>query len=144
MKQKRDELKRKRWFSVLEQIRTSMRDSGHDIIVHKDHLHAIVVLIRYLGTSSRWVDTPLRLSEALISKTGGADAGVIVDALWEMVRPQIMKHLQWTGPISQVSDDYIDRATAAMNLFGFCFNDLWKQAQIDYPTPKSWQKVVEE
>lgn len=144
MEQKRDELKRKRWFSVTEQVRVSLKGSGSDVIVHKDKLHAIVCLIRYMGTCSRWHDTPLNNAAALMEKTGGADAGCIIEALWEMVKIQITQHLHWKGPITQVSDSHIVRIKAAMELFGFCFNDLWKQAQADYPTPKSWEQKADE
>lgn len=141
LKQKHDELNRKRWFSVLRQIQEHIdKISYEDIKYYSNKLHILAVLIMEFGTSHRHEKSPWKLTASIMKKTGGADVGVILKSLWNMVAPKLLDDIRWNGGVTQVPDTYIHKAKAAIKMFGLNGKVLWKQACEDHKTPKSWAK----
>lgn len=143
LKQKKDELKRKRWHSVLLQIHDAINKSTYDQITHKDKAVAIMTLVVEFGcqrsgdnrTQDQW-----QLAINTMTKIDSPQAEYMLKHIWGALKIKLRDDIRWNFPISQVSDDYIKKAKAACQLLGLDEKAMWKKACEEYKVPKAWAK----
>jgi len=154
LEQKRDELGRKRWAQVLDELGDQIAECGLDRIRCSDEVgmreEAMLVLVWQFGTY-QWFNQAdgedFKKVNQLLEPDGpmmeSAPLREILTAIWEEgVRPKILDSIKYNGPVTQVSDQCIQDAGQVAKLLGIDIDALHDKACADIREPKSWTKAA--
>jgi hypothetical protein len=150
LKEKREQLDKKRWFNVLEKLHAEVSKAPVDNIIHHDLLSTVAVLISIYGTKEcRWDDKYEgdKKKEARKKYLGmGGFSGTpqcteTVAQLWVMLKPTLLESFHYNGPITQTSDKSIKAGKEIAALLGIDINTMFKAACDEIKEPKSWKNL---
>jgi len=151
MKTRKKELEGKRWFSVLRQMmkaigKTSIKNVK--IPKDKDEIFMALKLAVFIGTDefavkhnngSRGCYGKRNVMTKFTKSLTGQNVDKLAAMLFETVKPNLISEVTYGGPITQTRDDDIASAKAIAKMLGLNIAEMYKQACIEYPVPKSWK-----
>lgn len=141
---KRKMLDAKRWAQVLLDLQEKVKASDVKAINHKDPVTALMALVAVYGN----VQLPLSHSDQLktiksIIKEGPVKA---LELLWESFKPTLVRHLVWSGPITQTPIDMVEEAERIASLIKVDVKAMLKDVSgcKGFTEPKSWSGLKED
>ncbi len=146
LKEKRAELKSKRWQQVLRDMVVAVDKSVFDQIVHPDQAWFVIQAAAYFGTDSPKLSWKLEYkkfnadAKNMMSTASEAEMDETLDSLWLIVRPVLSDLIKYNGPITQVPDVKIKEAKMMAVHLGIDIDAMFEKAVTDIPEPKSWAK----
>lgn len=137
LKQRRDFLKRKRWFVVIEQLVELVEESRVDKLVTNDTILTVLAIAATRGTTFEFGQQGSW--KAFLKITNRDEA---LKKLWENLRVTIAKDLTYCGPITQTPDGRIRDAKFVAGLLDIDIEAMFKEVcRTKYPEPKSWANL---
>ena len=142
--EKRQELERKRWFYVLNQLAEAVDQSNVDQLVFENKPLAVMALISQFGTEPSFYQCSrnfVTLNERLSPKAAKDAIESLPADLFRMVKPRLIETFFYNGPVTQTPDDNVECAKNVADLLGIDLSDLFDEAVDQHKEPKSWAKL---
>lgn len=150
LKEKRQQLDNKRWYSVLEKLKSEVGKAAVDAIVHQDLFATVAILVSIYGIyECKWGDNYEGDNKKIARKkylgmggfSGSKEEGDTTAALWNMVRPKLIESFHYNGPVTQTPTDCIEAGKEIAALVGIDIDAMFKAACEEIKEPKSWAKL---
>jgi len=141
---RRKMLDAKRWSQVLLDLQEKVEASDVKAINHKDPVTALMVLVAVHGNSNLPLcrsDQPKTIKSAIKEGPGKA-----LELLWESFKPTLVRHLFWSGPITQTPLNMVDEAERIASLIKVDVKAMLKDVseRKGFTEPKSWAGLKED
>ncbi|HUS74320.1 MAG TPA: ParB/RepB/Spo0J family partition protein [Sedimentisphaerales bacterium] len=128
----------KRWAQVLLDLQEKVEASGVKDINHKDPITALMVLVAVYGNDR----LPLCDADELktIKSAIKEGPGKALELLWESFKPTLIRHLVWSGPITQTPINMVEEAERIASLIKADVKAMLKDVsgRKGFTEPKSW------
>jgi ParB/RepB/Spo0J family partition protein len=150
LKEKREQLDKKRWFSVLEKLHTQVGKLAINSIVHADKLSTVAVLISMYGTHEcQWDDKyegdkKKEARKNYLGRKNFRDSDECKEtlvSLWNMLKPKLLESFHYNGPITQTPDKDIKSGKEIAALVDIDIDAMFKAACEEIKEPKSWKNL---
>ena len=141
---RRKMLDAKRWAQVLLDLQEKVEASDVKAINHKDPITALMALVAVYGN----VQLPLSNMDQLktIKSAIKEGPGKALELLWESFKPTLVRHLVWSGPITQTPADRVEEAERISSLIKVDAKAMLKDVsgRKGFTEPKSWAGLKED
>jgi len=139
LKERRDELNRKRWsFVNVTLVKLLSGDWDVTQLKYADKVTAVMYLVSCFGVRTFESNKIEDIDKTLNAKEVQA---AMTDKLFEMVQGTFMHDLEWRGPITQIPDSMIKLTSLVANIFVIDIVPYFEEAKLEYKEPKSWANL---
>ncbi|MCJ7778047.1 MAG: ParB/RepB/Spo0J family partition protein [Sedimentisphaerales bacterium] len=141
---RRKMLDAKRWAQVLLDLQEKVEASDVKAINHKDPITALMALVAVYGN----VQLPLSHSDQMKTIKSAIKEGPekALELLWESFKPTLVRHLIWSGPITQTPVDKAEEAEWIASLIKVDVRAMLKDVsgRKGFTEPKPWAGLKED
>jgi len=150
---RREMLNSKRDAQFLEKMKTVVKGKGTKDLVVKDKTSMVMALAEIFGVKELYSHSvcdfqnsgaDVQVPWTKLAKLSAQKASEVRDSLWKNVLPQLLRTLDYMGPVTQTSSYRVKAAVNLVGLFGVDTGPLRKKIADEMPEPKSWAKLNED
>lgn len=143
LKERRANLKNKRWAQVLLDLREKVEAAGIENVVYKDKITSVMALVAVYGNDSTCQHGQKEVKRLIEQKrkiAPDANSEALVE-LWSSFKPTLDKLLTYNGPVTQTNNYLIDNAKWIAQLVRVDIDEIFKDVsqRKGFTVPKSWK-----
>jgi ParB/RepB/Spo0J family partition protein len=138
LKVRRDGLMRKRW-SFVNATLVKLLSGDWDItqLKYADKVHAVMYLVTCFGVKTFDTNKLAAIDKIIASK----DMAKVTTKLFDMMEECFIHELRWNGPLTQITNEYINLTKKVADLFVVDIDAITIESVNEYPEPKSWANL---
>ena len=138
LKVRQELLDNKRW-SFVNATLVKLLSGDWDItqLKYEDKVHAVMYLVTCFGVKT-FENNKLDVIDKIIASK---DMAKVTKKLFDMMEDCFLYDIEYKGPITQISDEYINLTELVADLFGIDLTPYHEEARLMYPKPKSWANL---
>ncbi len=147
LKERREQLKGKRWAQVLLQLKEEVAAAGLPRLIYKDKITGVMALAAIFGNQTGYsVMEGRKLFETLIKTGGKGGQEKALELLWDTVKPTLIQMLAYGGLVTQIAGHYVITARWVAMLIQVDIDKLFQEVskQKGFTVPKSWAGLNED
>jgi hypothetical protein len=147
LKERREQLKGKRWAQVLLQLCEKIDSAQLDWLNCKDRTTAVMALAGIFGNQTGIsLREGRKVFDALVQEGSKACRQKALELLWDSVKPTLVYIISYVGPVTQIGGHYVTTARWVAELINVDIDKMFKDVSKSkgFTVPKSWASLNED